>query len=158
MTFPAETLRIATPFGRDLVLAADNETIVASTFRARRGERRARGKSALLKEAARQLQAYFARRLRRFDLPLRLEGTLLQVATWKLVTQLSFGEVVTYGDVARALGHPLAHRGVAAAMRRSPYDLLVPAHRVIGADGRVKGAGPKSIRRRLLEFERPTVL
>ena len=72
---------------------------------------------------------------------------------WDLVSQLEVGELISYGDVARAVGFPGAHRGVAAAMGRSPYDLLIPAHRVVGSDGRIKGAGPNSMRRRLLVFE-----
>jgi methylated-DNA-[protein]-cysteine S-methyltransferase len=153
MTFPAENLRVATPFGSDLVLGATGDEIVASSFQARRATRPARVTNALLKEAQRQLRAYFGRKLRAFDLPLRLEGTPFQVATWRLVAQLGFGEIVSYGDVARALGHPLSHRGVAAAMRRTPLALFVPAHRVVGADGQIKGAGPRSMRRRLLRFE-----
>ena len=107
----------------------------------------------MLREADRQLRAYFARRLQRFDLPLHLVGTPLQTRVWELVSQLEFGELISYGDVARAVGFPGAHRGVAAAMGRSPYDVLIPAHRVVGSDGRIKGAGPNSMRRRLLVFE-----
>ena len=127
--------------------------IVTCEFAPRARATKARVASSALNEAAAQLRAYFAKRLRRFDLPLAFAGTPLQVAVWSLVSHLEVGELISYGDVARAVGSPGAHRGVAAAMGRSPYDLLIPAHRVIGADGKIKGAGPNSIRRRLLAFE-----
>ena len=110
--------------------------------------------NALLADAATQVRAYFARRLRRFDLPLKLEGTPFSQAVWQCVAGLSFGEFVSYADVARAIGRPLAHRGVAMAMGRTPIDLFVPAHRVVGADGRVKGATSGGIRMALVAFER----
>jgi len=149
----AATLTIATPFGAPLRLEATSEAIVGCAFRPRVRPSTQRPEHPLLRESARQLEAYFRKRLRRFDLPLHFEGTPLQVAVWQLVSQLETGELISYGDVARAVGSPGAHRGVAAAMGRSPYDLLIPAHRVIGADGKVKGAGPHSIRRLLLAFE-----
>ncbi len=106
-----------------------------------------------MREAKAQINAYLRKRLRRFDLPLALHGTPFQLDVWHLVAQLETGELISYGDVARAIGAPRAHRGVAMAMGRTPLDLLIPAHRVVGSDGRVKGAGPNSMRRRLLRFE-----
>jgi methylated-DNA-[protein]-cysteine S-methyltransferase len=147
-------LRIPTGWRFDLVVATDGQAIVTSRFAAGRARRYARPGDALLAAAHEQVRAYFARRLRRFDLPLALTGTAFQRAVWELVAGLSFGEFVSYGDVARAIGHPLAHRGVAAAMALTPLDLFVPAHRVIGSDGRVKGARPGSMRTRLVAFER----
>lgn len=148
-------LRLRTPLNRDLLILSNGEAIVDSRFVPCR---RAAGETpgdALLAEAAVQVGAYFARRLMRFDLPLELDGTPFRVAVWRAVAGLAFGEFVSYSDVARAVGHPLSHRGVAAAMSAAPLDLFVPAHRVIGADGRVKGAAPTSLRVRLANFERP---
>jgi methylated-DNA-[protein]-cysteine S-methyltransferase len=147
-------LRVPTPLRRDLLIESNGFAIVASDFVApARGAPRKAG-DALLLEASAQVRAYFRRRLRRFDLPLALDGTQFHVAVWRAVAALAFGEFVSYSDVARAVGRPLAHRGVAAAMRLTPLDLFVPAHRVIGADGKIKGAGPRSIRVRLASFER----
>jgi methylated-DNA-[protein]-cysteine S-methyltransferase len=108
---------------------------------------------ALLREAVRQVRAYFARRLRRFDLPLDLHGTPFQQDVWRFVAGLEVGQLVSYSDLARLVGRPRAHRGVATAMRVTPIDLFIPAHRVVGSDGTVRGAGPNSVRRRLLAFE-----
>jgi len=146
-------LTLSTPIGAVLHVRASGGQIVGCSFHARMRPGASPPRDPLLREARAQLQAYFRKRLRRFDLPLALEGTPFQCAVWQLVAGLETGELISYGDVARAIGAPLAHRGVAAAMKRTPYDLLIPAHRVIGADGRVKGAGPNSLRRRLLAFE-----
>jgi methylated-DNA-[protein]-cysteine S-methyltransferase len=144
---------IPTPFGKDFLIAGDGLTITESAFVTRGRGARPKPSDALLVEAGTQVRAYFARRLRRFDLPLHFEGTPLQLAAWRAVASLSFGEFVSYADVARAIGRPGAHRGVAAAMAATRLDLFVPAHRVIGADGRVRGAEPKSVRARLVAFE-----
>lgn len=145
--------RIPTPLRRDLLIIGNGETIFASEFVSPSRIREGKPSDALLAEAWEQAEAYFRRRLFRFDLPLAFEGTDLQVAVWRAVASLAFGEFVSYADVARAIGKPLAHRGVAAAMARTKIDLFVPAHRVVGADGRIKGAGPRSLRLRLAEFE-----
>lgn len=146
--------RVPTPLRRDLLIVSNGEAISASDFVAPEPPRHRKPSDALLAEAAAQVQAYFRRRLRRFDLPLALQGTPLQLDAWRAVASLCFGEFVSYADVARAVGRPLAHRGVASAMARAPLDLFIPAHRVIGADQRIKGAAPSSVRFRLAEFER----
>jgi len=169
-------VRISTPWRFDLLVASDGSAILAAQFVAR-GKRSTRASfdcspsgsaqddndcsppgsapdDRLLDEAQEQVRAYFARRLRRFDLPLALRGTSFACAVWETVADTEFGEFVSYADVARAIGRPLAHRGVAAAMGRTPIDLFVPAHRVIGADGRVKGATPGGMREWLVAFER----
>ncbi len=152
---PPASIEVATPFGRILLVSADDRGIVASEFRSRpHGEaRHVRYAHPLLREVKKQVDAYFARRLRRFDLPLHLEGTEFQVAIWRLVAQLEAGELISYGEVAQAIGRPLSHRGVAAAMGATPLALFIPAHRVVGSDGRIKGAAGNSMRRRLLKFE-----
>lgn len=118
-----------------------------------RSRRHEKPTDALLVEIESQLKAYFSRHLQRFDVPLLFHGTELRVAAWRAVASLRFGEFVSYADVARAIGRPNAHRGVAAAMSASQFDLFVPAHRVVGADGRVRGAAPGSMRGRLVVFE-----
>jgi len=149
-----EKVRIATPFGRDLLVGTDGTSIVESTFVARsRRVKIERTRHPLLRDAQSQVRAYFAKRLLRFDLPLLFTGTPFACEIYALVASLETGELISYGDVARALGRPLAHRSVAAAMGRSSLALFVPAHRVIGADGQIKGAAPNSIRRRLLAHE-----
>jgi methylated-DNA-[protein]-cysteine S-methyltransferase len=148
----APCARIPTPFG-DLTVNVADGVIVASAFGSRRPAAPQRISDPLLREVRRQVRAYLAKKLVRFDLPLELRGTPFQIAVWQLVSQLETGELVSYADVARAIGRPHAHRGVALAMAQTPLDLFIPAHRVVGADGRVKGAGPKSLRRKLLAFE-----
>lgn len=149
-----QRLRLPTPFRRDLVVGVNEGALVESVFVSPRPSARgARASDPLLRDIRTQVAAYCAKRLRRFDVPLQLAGTPFQCRVWELVAQLEVGELVSYADVARAIGHPLSYRGVAAAMGRTPYDLFVPAHRVVGSDGKIKGAGAHSLRRRILAFE-----
>ena len=153
----AALVEIPTPFGVALRVEATDDAIVAASFVRRSRRVAAPANHPLLAEARRQVEAYYARRLPRFELPLHFEGTPLSIAVWETVAGLEFGDVVSYGDVARAIGRPLVHRAVAAAMTRTPIDLFVPAHRVVGADGKPRGCGPQSLRARLLAFERSRV-
>lgn len=145
---------VATPLGKDLLIVSNGSAILASAFAPRRRSAQTKPADALLLEASAQVGAYFARRLGRFNLPMALSGTPLQIEAWRAVAELAFGEFVSYADVARAIGHPGAHRAVAAAMGATPLALFIPAHRVVGADGRPRGVTPRSMRGRLIAFER----
>ena len=92
-------------------------------------------------EAARQLTAYFAGRLFSFDLDLRPDGTAFQRAVLAELEKIPYGETATYGEIARRMGRPNANRAVGAANGRNPLPIVIPCHRVVGADGRLTGYG-----------------
>ncbi|MCH0542431.1 methylated-DNA--[protein]-cysteine S-methyltransferase [Streptomyces sp. MUM 203J] len=105
-------------------------------------------------EAVRQLDAYHARELTDFDLPLRLEGTPFQRSVWERLRAIPYGETRTYGELAEVLGKPAATRAVGLANGRNPVGIIVPCHRVVGADGSLTGYGGGLARKqRLLTFE-----
>ncbi|MES0838454.1 methylated-DNA--[protein]-cysteine S-methyltransferase [Nocardiopsis tropica] len=90
-------------------------------------------------EAVRQLDAYFAGELREFDLPLAPSGTEWQRKVWAGLTTIPYGETASYGQLAEELGRPTASRAVGMANGRNPISIIVPCHRVIGADGTLTG-------------------
>ncbi|MEU3840532.1 methylated-DNA--[protein]-cysteine S-methyltransferase [Streptomyces sp. NPDC028635] len=105
-------------------------------------------------EAEEQLKAYFAGQLREFTLELRLAGTPFQRRVWELLRAIPYGERRTYGDLAAALGAPRASRAVGLANGKNPIGIIVPCHRVVGADGGLTGyGGGLSRKRQLLDFE-----
>ena len=106
------------------------------------------------REAIAQLDAYFNGRLRRFDLALAPEGTPFQREVWSALTDIPYGETVSYSELARRIGRPAASRAVGAANGKNPLPIVVPCHRVIGANGSLTGfGGGLAIKRRLLELE-----
>jgi methylated-DNA-[protein]-cysteine S-methyltransferase len=108
----------------------------------------------LLERAATQLDAYFAGRRKRFDLPLNAAGTAFQHQVWEALVAIPWGETRSYAEVARAIGRENAVRAVGAANGRNPLPLVVPCHRVIGSDGSLTGfAGGLDLKRQLLELE-----
>jgi methylated-DNA-[protein]-cysteine S-methyltransferase len=119
------------------------------------GRIRAEGTSPVLGEAERQLEAYFAGELVAFDLPLELHGTEFQRCCWLALASIPYGQTVSYGEQARRLGLGNdAARAVGAANGQNPLPIVLPCHRVIGADGSLVGfGGGLHVKRFLLEHE-----
>jgi len=109
----------------------------------------------VLVEAARQLTAYFAGDLTDFDLPLAPAGSDFQQRVWKELQLIGYGETASYGDIALRLGMTnAASRAVGLANGRNPIPVVIPCHRVIGADGTLTGyAGGLERKQKLLEIE-----
>ncbi|SDJ54963.1 methylated-DNA--[protein]-cysteine S-methyltransferase [Streptomyces indicus] len=105
--------------------------------------------------AVEQLTAYFAGERTTFDLPLHLDGTDFQRTVWAELLKIPYGETRTYGELAEALGNPAASRAVGLANGKNPIGIIVPCHRVVGANGSLTGyGGGLDRKRRLLDFER----
>jgi methylated-DNA-[protein]-cysteine S-methyltransferase len=109
----------------------------------------------VLAQARMQLQAYFDGELKEFDLPLAAAGTPFQQRVWKVLSEVGYGETVTYGEIARRLGLPPgASRAVGMANGRNPIAIVVPCHRVVGSNGKLIGyAGGLDRKQKLLSLE-----
>jgi methylated-DNA-[protein]-cysteine S-methyltransferase len=110
--------------------------------------------SAVLRTASQQLVEYFAGTRYTFDLPLAPHGTQFQRAVWQALTEIPYGQTASYAQLATRLGRPTATRAVGAANGRNPLPIVLPCHRVIGADGSLTGfAGGLDTKRFLLALE-----
>lgn len=105
---------------------------------------------AALKKPLAQLAAYFAGELRDFDLPLAARGTPFQQRVWRALCDIPYGETISYGELARRIGQPAAARAAGLANGRNPISIVVPCHRVIGANGSLTGYGGGLERKRWL--------
>ncbi|MFI4967288.1 MAG: methylated-DNA--[protein]-cysteine S-methyltransferase [Gammaproteobacteria bacterium] len=106
------------------------------------------------KEVQRQLKAYFAGKLEDFDLPLSPQGTEFQLKVWKTLRTIPYGKTWSYGELARRIKRPAASRAVGAANGQNPIPVIVPCHRVIGANGSLTGfGGGLPIKQKLLALE-----
>lgn len=147
------------PVGR-LLLTANDDALTGVLFSDGRrvpaieADWRERSDHPVLRAAARQLDEYFSGRRKAFDLPLAPEGTPFQRDVWEALRAIPYGETQSYGDVARRIGRPKAVRAVGAANGANPISIVVPCHRVIGADGSLTGYGGGLPRKkRLLALE-----
>jgi methylated-DNA-[protein]-cysteine S-methyltransferase len=148
---------IETPVG-PLLVAADEAGLRRIHFQS--GQERLRPDPswerdpAPFRTLARQLAEYFARGRRTFDLPLAPAGTPFQLATWRALSTIPYGETISYAELARRVGRPAASRAVGAANGKNPLPIVVPCHRVIGKDGSLTGfGGGLETKRALLELE-----
>ena len=165
---------LASPIG-PLFLAASDKGLVALEFDARlpgqqsirpnprnlRDEQKKDQKKLHFKESQvamrpyqQQLEEYFSGARREFTFPLDVRGTRFQLACWRALSAIPYGETRTYADIARAVGKPHAFRAVGMANNRNPIAIVVPCHRVIASDGTLCGyGGGLDVKRRLLELE-----
>lgn len=118
----------------------------------------AEGSNRTIDAARKQLDRYFAKRLTEFELPFSLRGTPFQRSVWTLLGAIPFGETTTYGAMAAKLMNPNAMRAVGAAVGRNPLGIVIPCHRVVGADGSLTGfAGGLAAKEFLLGHENAKV-
>lgn len=145
--------RMDSPAG-PLLLAASPTGLVALEFEGRsRRAPRALSPDALA-GYVRELDEYFTGRRRQFSFPLDLRGTDFQLACWRALLEIPYGETRTYADIARAIARPKAFRAVGMANNRNPIAIVVPCHRVIASDGTLCGyGGGLDVKRKLLELE-----
>ncbi len=150
MSSPIGDLRIVE---RDGAIAA----IEFSPFRSADGQPRGERDDAdpLLVEAVRQLTAYFARDLKDFDLPLAPRGSAFQQSVWQQLLAVGYGETASYGEIAKRLGRTnAASRAVGLANGQNPIPIVIPCHRIVGANGSLTGyAGGVARKQTLLELE-----
>jgi methylated-DNA-[protein]-cysteine S-methyltransferase len=110
---------------------------------------------AALAAATRQLEEFFAGRRQAFELPLALSGTRFQMRVWEQLLRIPYGSTITYTELAHRVGRPDVVRAVGAAVGRTPVPIIVPCHRVLGADGALTGYGGGLHRKQaLLDLER----
>lgn len=132
------------PIG-DLTLSGDGTFITGLHFssgrKARGPDPQWRHDPELFGAAQAQLEEYFAGERKSFDLPLRPSGTTFQEAVWQALLTIPYGDTRSYGDIAQQIGKPKAVRAVGTANGANPIALLVPCHRVIGANGSLTGFG-----------------
>jgi methylated-DNA-[protein]-cysteine S-methyltransferase len=109
----------------------------------------------LLKEAIKEINEYFNGRRSYFDLPLAPEGTEFQKKVWNALKEIPCGETRSYGEIAKVIGNEKAARAVGMANNKNPIAIIIPCHRVIGANGKLVGyAGGLDIKEKLLNLEK----
>lgn len=142
-----------TPYGL-MGLAEENQAITALFLPGQGVPRIMTNETPLLAEGKRQLLEYFARERREFDLPLSPRGTPFREGVWKALLDIPYGKTGTYRELAAAIGNPKAVRAVGQANHFNPIPIIIPCHRVIGADGSLTGyGGGTELKRQLLELE-----
>ena len=128
---------------------------VERRLRGRLGAEFAVGETEVVRQAARELDEYFAGRRRSFDVPLLFAGSDFQEKVWRGLADVPYGETVTYGELAQMLDVPKSVRAVANANGANAISIFAPCHRVIGQDGRLTGyGGGLAAKKFLLEMER----
>lgn len=141
-----------TPFGSVTITANENAVTGMNFGEAKTGEEK---ETQLIKKTCLQLLEYFEGRRKEFDLSLKPHGTAFQIKVWNALCAIPYGETRSYKDIAAAVGNEKACRAVGMANNKNPIAIIIPCHRVIGADGSLVGyGGGLDIKERLITLER----
>jgi methylated-DNA-[protein]-cysteine S-methyltransferase len=146
---PSRWHRVGSPLG-ELQLVGDGRSLTRLEMSPRSAPAGARHDPEAFGDTEAQLDAYFAGELTEFDLPLAPVGSGFQLAVWEALTRIPYGETASYGEIAAEVGRPDAVRAVGSTNGRNPIAVIIPCHRVIGADGTLVGYGGGLPRKRLL--------
>lgn len=148
------TTTVDSPVG-PLLLTSDGESLTRLLFDGEPDPSWSTEPCALLDRTATQLREYFAGERTDFDLPVEPAGTPFQLTVWRALRDIPYAETINYGQLALRVGNPKASRAVGLANGRNPISIVVPCHRVIGANGSLTGYGGGLDRKRvLLDLER----
>jgi methylated-DNA-[protein]-cysteine S-methyltransferase len=152
---------VESPIG-ELLLLGDGEVLRGLYMQAGRRPIRIRPAwerdDSAFPEAREQLAQYFAGERTSFDLPMQLDGSVFQRTVWHALTEIPYGQTISYGELARRIGRPDLARAVGTANGQNPIAVVVPCHRVIGSDGKLVGyGGGLENKRLLLDLEQGTV-
>lgn len=144
-----------TPVGRIWITASQEGITNISTDGSELEKEREQKENGMIRNAALQLQEYFEGTRTEFSIPLDLKGTAFQRKVWAALCEIPYGETRSYGEIAKSIGNPKAARAVGMANHNNPIVIVVPCHRVIGADGGLTGyGGGMEMKRYLLELEK----
>ena len=137
--------------GKLIITEEDGAVTAVSKYAAPFGKRR---ETALILAAKRQIEEYFSGERLYFTLPLKMRGTEFQLKIWNALQKIPYGTTIAYNQLAALAGSPKACRAVGSACNRNPICIIVPCHRVIGADGKLTGyAYGTEMKQKLLELE-----
>lgn len=144
---------VDTPIGA-ILIAGDGTSITETYFAGAKPKPEWVRDDGAFAEATTQLRAYFAGELKAFDLPLAPRGTEFQRSVWSALLEIPYGQTTTYSTIAERIRRPAAVRAVGAANGANPIPIIIPCHRVIGANGSLTGfGGGLDVKRQLLALE-----
>lgn len=148
---------LSTPVGMVKVTASEKGLVKVSVMNKKGDQQKAH--TVLLNDIVVQMKEYFAGHRRLFDVPLDREGTDFQKKVWKETAKIPYGKTVTYGDIAKKIGHPQAVRAVGTALGKNPVCIVIPCHRVLPKSGGIGSyAYGEPMKKWLLEHERRHLL
>ncbi len=139
-----------------IFIEADDNFLTQISFRKLSGKRL---ETPVIKETITQLEEYFIKKRKTFDLPLKLEGTDFQKSVWNALLTIPYGKTATYKDIAKLIGNEKSSRAVGMANNKNKLPIIIPCHRVIGANGNLTGyAGGLEIKQKLLNLEKSALV